>query len=82
MAKFYIKSGDFETIFSTEKEPYDVCRLAIHEFIGDYIENGQVDELDEHMYIDERGFRNYATADPDTFVVETFDIMKKEGYVK
>ena len=41
MAKYYIKTGTLEIIFSTEQEPYDACRTAIHECNS----NDEVDEL-------------------------------------
>ena len=75
MAKYYINSGTLQLIFSTDKEPYDACRTAIHECNSD-------DELDEYMYLDERGYRDYTSADPTTFVVETEDILRKEGYIR
>ena len=75
MAKYYINSGTLQLIFSTDKEPYDACRTAIHECNSD-------DELDEYMYLDERGYRGYDTADTTTFVANTEDILRKEGYIK
>ena len=75
MAKYYIKTGTLELIFSTEKEPYEACRRVIHEFNSN-------DELDEYMYIDERGYRDYTNADQTTTVVITEDILRKEGYIK
>ena len=74
MAKYYIKTGTLEIIFSTEQEPYDACRTVIHECNAN-------DEVDEYMYVDERGYRDYTSADPTTFVVETEDILRKEGYL-
>jgi hypothetical protein len=75
MAKYYIKSGTLELIFSTILEPYDACRCVIHECNSN-------DELDEYMYIDERGYRDYTNADQTTTVVITEDILRKEGYIK
>ena len=75
MAKYYIKSGTLEIIFSTKKRDYDACRIAIHECNAN-------DELDEYMYIDERGYRDYTNADQATTVVPTEDILRKEGYIK
>ena len=74
MAKYYISTGTLQIIFSTDKEPYDACRTAIHECNSN-------DEVDEFMYVDERGWRDYSTADQSTFVVETEDILRKEGYL-
>ena len=75
MAKYYIKSGTLEIIFSTDKEPYDACRRVIHECNSN-------DELDEYMYLDERGYRDYTTADTTTYVIDTEQILRKEGYIK
>ena len=75
MAKYYIKTGTLEIIFSTDKEPYDACRRVIHEFNSN-------DKLDEYMYLDERGYRDYTTADTTTFVVDSEQILRKEGYIR
>ena len=75
MAKYYISTGTLQIIFSTDKEPYDACRTAIHECNSN-------DEVDEYMYCDERGYRDYTTADPSTFVVNTEEILRKEGYIR
>ena len=75
MAKYYIKSGTLEIIFSTELGPYDACRRVIHECNSN-------DELDEYMYLDERGYRDYTSADTTTFVVDSEQILRKEGYIK
>ena len=75
MAKYYINSGTLQIIFSTELEPYDACRRVIHECNSD-------DELDEYMYLDERGYRDYTSADTTTFVVDSEQILRKEGYIR
>jgi hypothetical protein len=75
MAKYYIKTGTLELIFSTELEPYDACRRVIHELNVN-------DKYDEYMYLDERGYRDYTTADTTTFVIDTNQILRKEGYIK
>ena len=74
MAKYYIKTGTLELIFSTDKEPYDACRTGIHECNSN-------DELDEYMYLDERGYRGYDTADTTTYVIDTKQILRREGYI-
>ena len=43
-------------------------------------EINEYDELDEFMYCDERGMKNYLTATPKTMVFITKDILDKEGY--
>lgn len=75
MAKYYISTGTLGVIFSTDMEPYDACRRVIHECTPD-------DEVDEYMYCDERGYRDYTTADTTTYVVDTEQILRKEGYLK
>ena len=75
MAKYYIKCGTLEIIFSTRKNGYNACRIAIHECNAN-------DELDEYMYIDQRGYRDAFTADQTTSVVRRDDILRKEGYIK
>ena len=73
MAKYYIKTGTLEIIFSTDKEPYDACRTAIHECNSN-------DEVDEYMYVDERGYRDYTSADTNTYVVDTEQILRQVRY--
>jgi hypothetical protein len=73
MSKYYISTGTLQLILSTNKEPYDACRTAIRA-INEY------DELDELMYCDERGMKNYLTATPKTMVFPTKDILNKEGH--
>ena len=73
MSKYYISTGTLELMYSTDKEAYDACRTVIHEI-------NQYDELDEFMYCDERGMKNYLTATPKTMVFITKDILEKEGY--
>ncbi len=75
MPKYYIKSGTLEIIFSTDKESFDACRRVIHECNAN-------DELDEYMYCDERGYRDYISADKATIVIDTEQILRKEGYIK
>ena len=75
MAKYYIKTGTLEIIFSTDKEPYDACRTAIHECTPD-------DEVDEFMYCDQRGYRDHNSAEPDTVVIPTEAILRAEGYIR
>ena len=75
MPKYYIQSGTLSIIFSTSKKPYEAACTAIHEI-------NENDELDEYMYIDERGYRNYVTAKSGTIVIPTDEILRREGYIK
>ena len=82
MAKYYISTGDFRDIVSRNTSGDSVCEDALHEFMGDYAYNGEVDEFDEYIYIDERGFKDYISADKKTTVFETEYMLKKCGYIK
>ena len=74
MAKYYVKSGTLELIYSTNKNQRDAARRVLWEC-------NEYDELDEFFYIDERGFRDYVTATPGTIVIPTEEILKAEGWV-
>jgi hypothetical protein len=73
MSKYYIKSNTLELIYSTNKSPLEAACDALWE-LNDF------DVLDEHFYIDERGFKDYSTALPDTKVITTEKVMKKAGW--
>ena len=73
MSKYYIKCGSLELIYSTSKNPRDACRTVLWE-------TNENDTLDEYFYVDERGFRTYSSADSDTFVVPSNEILKAEGW--
>ena len=74
MAKYYVKCGTLELIYSTNKNQRDAARTVLWEC-------NEYDELDEFFYIDERGFRDYVTATPGTIVIPTEEILKAEGWV-
>ena len=73
MAKYYVKCGSLELIYSTNKNQRDAARSVLWEC-------NEYDELDEFFYIDERGFRNYVTATPGTIVIPTEEILRAEGW--
>ena len=73
MAKYYVKCGSLELIYSTNKNQRDAARTVLWEC-------NEYDELDEFFYIDERGFRDYVSADPTTIVIPTEEILKAEGW--
>lgn len=75
MPKYYFSCGTLQLVWSTNKPPGEAVRTYIHEVTED-------DELDEYIYIDERGFRGYATADNTTMAVQTEEILRMEGYLK
>ena len=74
MAKYYVKCGSLEMIYSTSKNAFDTARTVLWEC-------NEYDELDEFFYVDERGFRNYVSADPNTKVFDTERILRLEGWV-
>jgi hypothetical protein len=73
MSKYYIKCGSLELIYSTNKTPKDTCRTVLWEA-------NEYDTLDEYFYVDERGYRTYSSADSDTFVISSNEILKAEGW--
>ena len=73
MSKYYVKSGSLELVYSTSLNAFDAARRVLWEC-------NENDELDEFFYIDERGFRGYVSADPDTMVIPTEAILEAEGW--
>lgn len=73
MPKYYIQSGTLSIIYSTNKPPVDATMDAIWE-------TNENDTLDEYFYVDERGYRNYTSADKKTEVFPTEYILKKSGW--
>lgn len=73
MAKYYIKSNTLEIIYSTNKGPIEAACDAIWELNDN-------DTLDEHMYIDERGYKDYVSADKLTKVYKTENILIQAGW--
>jgi len=73
MAKYYIKCGTLELIYSTS-------RSHIRAAIAALWETNKFDVLDEYFYIDERGYRDYLTADKETKVIKSVKIIKKAGW--
>ena len=71
--KYYIQSGTLQLIYSTDQKPLDAAVVALWE-------TNKFDTLDEHFYVDERGFKNYATALPDTKVYKTTKVVRKAGW--
>ena len=73
MAKYYISCGSLQMIYSTNKSPWAACRTVLWE-------TNEHDILDEYFYVDERGYRDYASATPDTIVMPSEEILKAEGW--
>lgn len=73
MPKYYIKSGSLELIYSTDKFPIDAAIAALWE-------TNENDVIDEYFYVDQRGMRDYKTADSETIVIESDIILDKAGW--
>ena len=74
MAKFYIKCGTLEYICSTNTDAFAAAINSVWQ-TNDY------DTLDEYFYVDERGLRDYISAEPDTQVFETMEVLKRAGWL-
>ena len=73
MSKYYIKCGTLELIYSCNKSAKNAAIDAIWE-------TNENDMLDEYFYIDERGYRDYITADKKTKVLRSSNILKDAGW--
>lgn len=73
MAKYYVKSGTLEMIYSTDKRAFEAAQDCVWE-LNDY------DTLDEYFYIDERGYRNYDSADTKTMVYTSESVLNAAGW--
>lgn len=73
MAKYYIKCGTLELIYSTDKNHEDAAATALGE-------TNKFDILDEYFYIDERGYRDYTNADKETQVIKLSKVCKLAGW--
>ena len=72
MAKYYVKSGTLEVILSKEN--------AFEAAIAGLLLTNKFDTIDEHFYVDERGYRDYVSADPKTSVGATKSIVRGAGW--
>ena len=73
MSKYYIKCGTLELIYSCNKSPNDAAIAAVWE-------TNDNDVLDEYFYIDERGYRDYKSADKYTHVIDSTNVLKDAGW--
>ena len=73
MPKYYISCGSLQMIYSTIKSERDACKTVLWEA-------NEHDTLDEYFYVDERGYRGYISADPQTMVFPSDEILKEEGW--
>lgn len=73
MSKYYVNCGTLQIIMSRNISPIEAACIAIWE-------TNSNDTLDEYMYVDERGYKNYSNAMSDTSVFPTDIVMKKAGW--
>ena len=72
MAKYYVKTGTLEVILSQSNAlEAAICGLSL---------TNKFDTIDEHFYVDERGYRDYVSADPKTNVIATKSIVRAAGW--
>lgn len=72
MAKYYIKSGTLQIVLSQPN--------ALEAAICGLLLTNKFDIIDEHFYVDERGYRDYISADPQTNVIATKSIVRAAGW--
>jgi hypothetical protein len=72
MPKYYVKSGTLEVIL-TQKNAFEAA-------IAGLLLTNKFDIIDEHFYVDERGYRDYISADPKTNVIATKSIVRGAGW--
>jgi hypothetical protein len=72
MAKFYVKSGTLEVIISRKD--------ALEASIAGLLMTNKFDTIDEYFYVDERGYRDYVSADNETNVINTKSIVRAAGW--
>lgn len=72
MAKYYVKSGTLEVILS-QSNPLEAA-------ISGLLLTNKFDTIDEHFYVDERGYRDYVSADKKTNVIPTKSIVRAAGW--
>jgi hypothetical protein len=72
MPKYYVKSGTLEVALS-KSDAYEaaICGLTL---------TNKFDTIDEYFYVDERGFRDYVTADKYTSVISTKNVVGGAGW--
>ena len=67
--KVYIASGNFRKVFNTDLNKKEiVIKMFLDHMTGK-------EWLDEHVYVDERGCKDYISADKKTAVWATEDIL-------
>jgi hypothetical protein len=72
MPKFYVKSGTLEVILSRKD--------SLEASIAGLMLTNKFDTIDEYFYVDERGYRDYISADSKTNVINTKSVVKAAGW--
>ena len=72
MPKYYVKSGTLEVIISRKD--------ALEASISGLLMTNKFDTIDEYFYVDERGYRDYVSADNNTNVIPTKSIVRAAGW--
>ncbi len=72
MGKYYVKSGTLEVVLSKKD--------ALEAAIGGLLLTNKFDTIDEYFYCDERGYRDYVSADKETNVIPTKSIVRAAGW--
>lgn len=72
MPKYYVKSGTLEVIISRKD--------ALEASIAGLLMTNKFDTIDEYFYVDERGYRDYVSADNTTNVIPTKSIVRAAGW--
>lgn len=73
MAKYYVKSGSLEMIYSSDKDAFGAAQDCVWELNDN-------DTIDEFFYIDERGYRDYVSADTETKVFKSEAVLDAAGW--
>jgi len=72
MGKYYIKSGTLEVTLSKKD--------SLEAAISGLLLTNKFDTIDEYFYVDERGYRDYVSADSNTNVIPTKSIVRAAGW--
>ena len=72
MGKYYVKSGTLEVTLSKKD--------SLEAAISGLLLTNKFDTIDEYFYVDERGYRGYISADPQTMVFPSDEILKEAGW--
>jgi hypothetical protein len=71
MSKWYVKSNTVEKIISIRNSSPMDAAVAVFE------DTNEFDIFDEYFYVDERGFRDYKSADRLTQVIKTPKVIMR-----